>query len=93
MILDLVLIGLAITLEPLPFTAIFLVLASERGVRKGAAFVFGLFLSLAAVIALTVLATGNQSQNPEPRRRRPCSPLNSPSAPGCCSSPCGSAGG
>lgn len=65
MILDLVLIGLAITLEPLPFTAIFLVLASERGVRKGAAFVFGLFLSLAAVIALTVLATGNQP--PEPR--------------------------
>jgi hypothetical protein len=40
-ILDLVLIGLAITLEPLPLTAFLLVLASERGVRKGAAFVFG----------------------------------------------------
>jgi hypothetical protein len=40
-ILDLVLIGLAITLEPLPLTAFLLVLASERGVRKGAAFIFG----------------------------------------------------
>jgi len=35
-ILDLVLIGLAITLEPLPLTAFLLVLASERGVRKAA---------------------------------------------------------
>ena len=64
MILDLVLIGLAITLEPLPLTAFLLVLASERGVRKGAAFVFGWFLSLAIVIALTVLATGNQPPKP-----------------------------
>jgi len=64
-ILDLVLIGLAITLEPVPLTAFLLVLASERGVRKGAAFVFGWFLSLAIVIALTVLATGNKP--PEPR--------------------------
>jgi threonine/homoserine/homoserine lactone efflux protein len=63
-ILDLVLIGLAITLEPLPLTAFLLVLASERGVRKGAAFVFGWFLSLAIVIALTVLATGNQPPKP-----------------------------
>ncbi len=64
MILDLVLIGLAITLEPLPLTAFLLVLASERGVRKGAAFVFGWFLSLAIVIALTVLATGNNPPGP-----------------------------
>jgi threonine/homoserine/homoserine lactone efflux protein len=63
-ILDLVLIGLAITLEPLPLTAFLLVLASERGVRKGAAFVFGWFLSLAIVIALTVLATGNNPPKP-----------------------------
>ena len=59
MILDFVLIGLAITLEPVPLTAFLLVLASECGVRKGAAFVFGWYLSLAIVIALTVLATGN----------------------------------
>jgi threonine/homoserine/homoserine lactone efflux protein len=63
-ILDLVLIGLAITLEPLPLTAFLLVLASERGVRKGAAFIFGWFLSLAAVIVLTILATGNQPPKP-----------------------------
>jgi threonine/homoserine/homoserine lactone efflux protein len=63
-ILDFVLIGLAITLEPLPLTAFLLVLASERGVRKGAAFVFGWFLSLVAVIALTILATGNKPPKP-----------------------------
>jgi hypothetical protein len=33
-------------------------------VRKGAAFVFGWLLSLAAVIALTVLATGNKPPAP-----------------------------
>jgi Sap, sulfolipid-1-addressing protein len=64
-VLDFVLIGLAITLQPVSLTAFLLVLASERGVRKGAAFVFGWLLSLAAVIALTVLATGNKP--PEPR--------------------------
>jgi threonine/homoserine/homoserine lactone efflux protein len=62
---DLVLIGLVITLDPVPLTAFLLVLASERGVRKGAAFVLGWLLSLAIVIALTVLATGNKP--PEPK--------------------------
>lgn len=56
---DFVPIGAAITLEPAPLAAFLVVLASERGVRKGAAFIFGWFLSLAIVIALTVLATGN----------------------------------
>ena len=65
MTLDLVLIGLAITLEPVPLTAFLVVIASERGVRKGAAFVFGWLLSLAVVIALTVLATGDKP--PEPK--------------------------
>ena len=40
-ILDLVLIGLVITLEPIPLTAFILVLTSKGGVRKGAAFIFG----------------------------------------------------
>jgi len=35
------------------------VLASQGGVRKGAAFIFGWLVSLAIVIALTVLVTGN----------------------------------
>ena len=59
MVLDLVLIGLAITLDPLPLTAFMVVLPSERGVRKGAAFVFGWLVSLAIVVTITVLATGD----------------------------------
>ena len=59
MTLQLVLIGLAITLEPIPLTAFVLVLASKGGTRKGAAFISGWLLSLAIVIAGTVLVTGN----------------------------------
>jgi hypothetical protein len=40
------------------------VLASQRGVRKGAVFVFGWLLSLAVVIAPTVLATGDKPPEP-----------------------------
>ena len=64
MVIDLILIGLAITLEPIPLTAFILVLASKGGVRKGAAFIFGWLVSLAAVVALTILATGNQPPKP-----------------------------
>jgi hypothetical protein len=39
--LDLILIGIAITLDPLPLTAFLVLLPSKRGVRKGAAFLFG----------------------------------------------------
>ena len=60
MTLDLILIGLVITLEPIPLTAFMLVLMSKGGVRKGAAFIFGWLLSLAAVVALTVVFTGNK---------------------------------
>jgi Sap, sulfolipid-1-addressing protein len=59
MVFNLVLIGLAIALDPLPLTAYMIVLPSERGTRKGAAFVFGWLVSLAIVVAVTVLATGN----------------------------------
>jgi threonine/homoserine/homoserine lactone efflux protein len=64
MILDLVLIGVAIALDPLPLTAFLVVLPSERGVRKGAAFVFGWLVSLAIVVTVTVLATGNNPAQP-----------------------------
>ncbi len=64
MTFDLVLIGLAITLEPIPLTAFILVLSSKNGVKKGAAFVFGWLLSLAAVVAITVVATGNNPPEP-----------------------------
>jgi threonine/homoserine/homoserine lactone efflux protein len=63
-VLDLVLIGLAITLDPLPLTAFTVVLPSQRGVRKGAAFVFGWLVSLAIVVTVTVLATGNNPPKP-----------------------------
>jgi len=51
--------GLAITLEPIPLTAFILILASKNGTRKGAGFIFGWLLSLAIVVAVTLLATGN----------------------------------
>jgi hypothetical protein len=65
MALDLILIGLAITVYPLPLTAFIIVLSSQRGVRKGAAFVCGWFVSLAIVVALTLVATGNSPPRPK----------------------------
>ena len=64
MTVDLLLIGVVITLEPVPLTAFILVLASKGGVRKGAAFIFGWLASLAVVVAATVAATGNKPPQP-----------------------------
>jgi len=64
MVLSLMLIGLAVTLDPLPLSAFLVVLPSKRGVRKGAAFVFGWLVSLAIVVTATVLATGNNPPEP-----------------------------
>ena len=64
MVLDLVLIGVAIALDPLPLTAYIIVLPSKHGTRKGAAFVFGWLVSLAIVVAVTVIATGNNPPKP-----------------------------
>ena len=64
MVLDLMLIGLAVALDPLPLTAFLVVLPSARGARKGAAYVFGWLVSLAIVVTLTVLATGNNPPKP-----------------------------
>ena len=64
MTFDLVLIGLAIAIDPIPLTTFMVVLPSKRGVRKGAAFVFGWLVSLAIVVAVTVLATGNSPPRP-----------------------------
>jgi len=58
-VLTLLLIGLAIAFDPLPLTGFMVVLPSERGVVKGAAYVFGWLVSLAVVVTITVLATGN----------------------------------
>jgi hypothetical protein len=71
-VLNLVLIGLAVALDPLPLTAFMIVLPSERGVRKGAVFVFGWLVSLAVVVTVTALlpAITRPSRPPRPRWRR-----------------------
>ncbi|HEY1318783.1 MAG TPA: GAP family protein [Streptosporangiaceae bacterium] len=58
MVLDLVIIGLAITLEPLTLVAFILLLAAKGGIWKGLAFILGWTACLVAVIAVVVLATG-----------------------------------
>jgi threonine/homoserine/homoserine lactone efflux protein len=65
LVLNLVLIGLAVTLDPLPLTAFLVVLPSQRGTVKGAAFTFGWLVSLAIVVAITVLATGDNPPKPK----------------------------
>uniref|UniRef100_UPI00278C7332 GAP family protein n=1 Tax=Streptomyces venezuelae TaxID=54571 RepID=UPI00278C7332 len=64
MVLDLVLIGLAITLYPLPGMALVLVLASPRGVYKGLAFIAAWLACLVAVIAMVLLFTGGEPPAP-----------------------------
>ena len=64
MVLNLLLIGVAVALDPLPLTAFLVVLPSKRGVRKGAAYLFGWLVSLAIVVTITVLATGNNPPKP-----------------------------
>ena len=64
LVLNLVILGLAITLEPIPFTAFALVLASEHGVSKAAFFIAGWILSLAIVVAATLAATQNNPPKP-----------------------------
>ena len=65
LVLNLVVIALAITLEPIPFTAFAVVLASERGVTKAAFFISGWILSLAAVVAITLAATQDEPPRPD----------------------------
>jgi len=62
--IDLILIGLGVAFDPLPLMAFMVVLPSEHGVRKGAAYVFGWLASLAIVVTVTVLATGNDPPKP-----------------------------
>lgn len=64
MTFELILIGLVITLEPIPLTAFLLVLGSKGGVRKGAGFIFGWLVSLAIVVSVTLVVTGNKPPAP-----------------------------
>src|ERR1700744_2150804 len=65
MVLDLMLVGLAITLEPFPLTAFILVLSAEKGIWKGLAYILGWLACLVAVIAAVILATGNSPPRPQ----------------------------
>jgi hypothetical protein len=63
-VLDLVLVGLGITLEPFPLIAFLLILSAEKGTRKGLAFILGWLACLVVVIAAVVLLTGGKPPQP-----------------------------
>ena len=65
MVLDLVIIGLAIALEPITLVAFILILSADRGVLKGLAFILGWMACLVAVIAAVVLLTGGKPPAPK----------------------------
>ncbi|MGP4007612.1 GAP family protein [Streptomyces sp. 4N124] len=60
MVLDLVVIGTAVTLGPLHNSAFILLLSSRHGVRQGLAFLLSWLANLIAVIACVMLLTGGQ---------------------------------
>jgi threonine/homoserine/homoserine lactone efflux protein len=64
-VLNLVLIGVAVALDPLPLMAFLVVLPSKQGVMKAQPFVFGWLASLVIVVVVTVLATGNNPPQPD----------------------------
>lgn len=64
MVLDLVIIGLAITLEPITIVAFSLILGAERGLLKGLAFILGWTACLVVVIAVVLLLTGGKPPRP-----------------------------
>ncbi|GAA0652434.1 hypothetical protein GCM10009535_33540 [Streptomyces thermocarboxydovorans] len=65
MVLDLLLIALAITLDPLPLMAFAVVVASARGTRAGLVFIAGWTACFVVVITLVLTLTGGRP--PEPR--------------------------
>jgi len=63
-VLNLLLIGLAITLEPFPLTAFILVLSAKKGIWKGLAYILGWLACLVVVIASVIAATQNNPPKP-----------------------------
>lgn len=70
MVLDLLVIGLAVTLYPLPIMAFVLLVSARRGVWKGLAFILAWLACLVAVMAIVLLLTDGQ---PPPPRSPPSS--------------------
>jgi Sap, sulfolipid-1-addressing protein len=65
LILDLFLIGLVVTLEPIPLTAMILLLAAERGLLKGLGYVLGWLGTLLIIVAVIVVVTGGKPLIPK----------------------------
>jgi threonine/homoserine/homoserine lactone efflux protein len=65
MLLELFLIGLVVTLEPIPLTAMILLLAADGGLLKGLGYVLGWMSTLVLLVALTVVVTGGQPLRPQ----------------------------
>jgi threonine/homoserine/homoserine lactone efflux protein len=65
LILDLFLIGLVVTLEPIPLSAFILLLAAERGLLKGLGFVLGWLGTLVVIVAVVVVVTGGKPLIPK----------------------------
>jgi Na+-transporting methylmalonyl-CoA/oxaloacetate decarboxylase gamma subunit len=65
MVLDLLVIGLGIALEPFPLASFILVLSAEKGIWKGLAFILGWLACLVVVIAAVFAATGNSPPKPQ----------------------------
>jgi hypothetical protein len=64
MVLNLVIIGLAITLMPLTLLAFILILGTQHGLVKGLAFILGWTACLVVVIAATLLLTNGKPPRP-----------------------------
>lgn len=63
-VLDLVLIALGVTLEPIPITGFILLLSARAGVRKGAAFIAAWLASIVVIVVAVVLITGGKPPKP-----------------------------
>ncbi|MGW7203136.1 GAP family protein [Streptomyces sp. NPDC054837] len=64
MVLDLLIIGLVITLYPLPIAAFVVVVSTPLGPRKGLAFILAWLACLVAVIALVLVLTDGRPPSP-----------------------------
>lgn len=65
MVLDLVLIGLAIALNPFPVTGFVLVLSAPNGVWMGLAFILAWLACFVGILALVLLMTGGEPPPPK----------------------------
>jgi len=65
LVLDLLLIGIGITLNPFPLLPFVLLLSGENGTMKGLAYILGWLGCLVVIIVAVFLATGDNPPEPE----------------------------